>query len=306
VKGRQRGQRRKAGRRTPAWLASLLLSRCTPVALLNGFDRLYPSFDRARRAASGIPYGRKQRQALDVWVPTGPPTAQDKLPVVIFIYGGGWDAGSRRDYAFAGAAFAGNGFVAIVPDYRLVPSVRFPRFVEDCALAVKWVRDHVAAFGGDPRRITIAGHSAGAYNAAMVALDRHYLQDIGVDPAIIRAAALLAGPYDFYPFTAPLARAAMGRWPRPEETQPIHFARADAPPMFIATGSNDQMVGARNSRSLAAALKALGAKVKLRVYPGASHVDLASSLSRPLRRKTPVLAESVRFLKWHSKPRETH
>jgi acetyl esterase/lipase len=281
-----------------------LLSRCTPVALLNGFDRLYPSFDRAKRAARGVRYGRKQRQALDIWVPTGPPAAEP-LPVVIFIYGGGWDAGSRGDYGFAGAAYAGNGFVAIVPDYRLVPSVRFPAYVQDCALAVKWARDHVAAFGGDPGRITLAGHSAGAYNAAMVALDRHFLEDVGVDPAIVRAAALLAGPYDFYPFTAPLARAAMGRWPRPEETQPIHFARADAPPMFIATGSNDQMVGPKNSRSLAARLKALGATVRLKVYPGASHVDLATSLSRPFRRKTPVLAESVKFLKAHSKPLET-
>lgn len=302
MRGRQRGQRRKGNRRTPAWLGSLLLSRCTPVALLNGFDRLYPSFDRARRAARGIRYGRSQRQALDVWVPTGPKASKESLPVVIFIYGGGWDAGSRGDYGFAGAAFAGNGFVAIVPDYRLVPSVRFPKFVEDCALAVKWARDHVAAFGGDPHRITLAGHSAGAYNAAMLALDRHFLTDVGVDPGVVRAAALFAGPYDFYPFTESLARAAMGRWPRPEETQPIHFARADAPPLFLAVGSNDQMVGAKSSRSLAARLKALGAKVRLRVYPGASHVDLASSLSRPLRRKTPVLAESVKFLKAHSRP----
>jgi acetyl esterase/lipase len=270
--------------------------------LLNGFDRLYPSFDRARRAARGNRYGRSQRQALDVWVPTGPDAARESLPVVIFIYGGGWDAGSRGDYGFAGAAYAGNGFVAIVPDYRLVPSVRFPKFVEDCALAVKWARDHVAAFGGDPRVIRIGGLWAGENNAGIIALDRHYLENVGVDPAIVRAAALLAGPFDFYPFTAPLARAAMGRWPRPEETQPIHFARADAPPMFIATGSNDQMVGAKNSRVLAARLKALGVKVKLRVYPGASHVDLASSLSRPLRRKTPVLAESVKFLIAHSKP----
>ena len=87
MRGRQRGQRRKGNRRTPAWLASLLLSRCTPVALLNGFDRLYPSFDRARRAARGIRYGRSQRQALDVWVPTGPDAARESLPVVIFIYG---------------------------------------------------------------------------------------------------------------------------------------------------------------------------------------------------------------------------
>ena len=108
-------------------------------------------------------------------------------------------------------------------DYRLVPQVRFPAFVQDGALAVKWVRDNIARYGGDSARIGLSGHSAGAYIAAMLALDRHYLADVGVDPGIIRAAALLSGPYDFYPFTEQRGRDALGQWPRPAETQPISF-----------------------------------------------------------------------------------
>jgi acetyl esterase/lipase len=186
-----------------------------------------------------VPYGADSRHKLDIWAPRG--KAAEALPVVIFFYGGGWSEGSRTDYGFAGAAYASKGFIAVLPDYRLVPSVRFPAFVEDGALAVKWVRDNIARYGGDPNRISVAGHSAGAYNAAMLALDPHFLRDAGVDPRIIRSAALLSGPSDFYPFTEARSRAAFGQWKTPRETQPISFARRDAPPIFLAHGTNDHI-----------------------------------------------------------------
>lgn len=250
--------------------------------------------------AQGSAYGADPRQKLDVWAPRR--ASGEPLPVVIFFYGGGWNGGSRGDFGFAGAAYASNGFISVVPDYRLVPNVRFPAFVEDGALAVKWVRDNIARYGGDPDRITLAGHSAGAYNAAMLTLDRRYLQNVGVDPDIVRAAALLAGPYDFYPFTEPRGRNAFGAWPNPAQTQPISFARGDAPPIFLAHGTADRVVLPRNSIRLAERLKKAGAPVTLRLYSGASHVDLISSLSAPFRRRSPVLAESARFLLHNSLP----
>lgn len=285
--------------RRPAWVASLLaLTGCSPAGLLNTFDRLGAS-DGVRRVAQGAPYGAHPRHKLDVWAPRI--AKGETLPVVIFFYGGGWASGSRGDFGFAGAAYAGQGFVAVVPDYRLVPSVRFPVFVEDGALAVKWARDNAARFGGDPKRITLAGHSAGGYNAAMLALDRRYLQQAGVDPKIIRAAASLAGPMDFYPFTEARGKAAFGAWAKPAETQPINFARRDAPPMFLAHGSGDRVVYPHNSRNLARRLNELGAPATLRVYPGASHVDLVLALSRPFRGRVPVLDESAAFLRKHSR-----
>ena len=285
--------------RQAAWAGAFLaLTGCTPAGLLTGLDRL-SSGAEAKKVGSGLAYGGDPRQRLDVWAPRAP--SAEPLPVVIFFYGGGWDQGARGDYGFAGAAFAGQGFIAIVPDYRLVPAVRFPAFVEDGALAVKWARDHAARFGGDPGRITLAGHSAGAYNAAMLALDRRFLERAGVDPAIVRAAALLSGPFDFYPFTEARGRNAFGAWARPLDTQPIRFARADAPPLFLAHGSADTIVLPRNSRALARRLGELGAPVTLRIYPGASHVDLAASLSRPFRARTPALAESAAFLHRHAR-----
>jgi acetyl esterase/lipase len=273
------------------------LTGCSPAGLLTSFDRL-TSAAEARRVGEGIPFGSDPRQRLDVWAPRQRST--EPLPVVIFFYGGGWNEGSRHDYGFAGAAYAANGFIAVVPDYRLVPTVRFPAFVEDGALAVKWARDNAKSFGGDPRRITLAGHSSGAYNAAMLVLDRRYLERVGVDPKIVRAAALLSGPYDFYPFTESRGRNAFGAWKKPLETQPISFARADAPPLFLAHGSADRVVLARNSQALAKRLTELGAPVTLRIYPKASHTDLAASLSGPFRGRTPALADSVAFLRANS------
>lgn len=279
-------------------LGLVALSGCSPAGLLNGASRL--SGDSAtRRAVSGTSYGPLDRNKLDVWVPKGRSSA--KLPVVIFFYGGGWVSGDRADYGFAGRAFAAKGFVAIVADYRLVPQVRFPAFLEDGALAVKWARDHVADHGGDPRRITLAGHSAGAYEAAMLTLDPHYLRAVGVDPQIVRAAALLAAPTDFYPFTEVRGRDALGAWPKPRDTQPITFARADAPPILLMHGTADTVVRPYNSERLAAKLKRLGAPVELRLYPGKSHIDLVKSLSPLFRGSTPALADSVTFLQAHSK-----
>lgn len=286
--------------RLVATFAALLAATgCSAPGLLDSLNSVTPGDSDAHRVAQGVAYGPADRERLDVWAPRS--TAIAPRPVVIFFYGGAWVKGSRGDYGFAGRAYAAKGFVAVVPDYRLVPKVRFPAFVEDGALAIKWVRDHAAQFGGDPHRITIAGHSAGAYIGAMLALDPHYLADIGVAPATIRAAALLAGPYDFYPWDDSRAVDAMGDWPRPPETQPIHYARADAPPLWLAYGSADTTVKPRNSIALAGRLKALGAPVTLREYSGKTHVDLVLALSKPFRGRTSTLADSSAFLMDHSR-----
>ena len=274
-----------------AALAGLAGAGCSPLGLLNGVDRL--GRGGVRRVAEGRRYGPEARHKLDLWAPSA---ATGPLPVIVFFYGGGWMSGERGDYAFAAAALAAQGFVVAVPDYRLVPQVRFPAFVEDCALAVRWVRDHVAEAGGDPGRLTLAGHSAGAYNAAMLALDRHFLSDAGVKPETIRAAALLSGPYDFYPFTEPYGRAALGQWPKPGETQPINFVRTGAPPILLLHGSADRTAFPYNSKRLAQRLKAAGAPVTLKIYPGKNHVDTIASFSRALRGRSPALEDVVGFL----------
>lgn len=275
-------------------LAAAALYVYSPPRSLDVLNDLFPGDGGVVRAASAVRYRAGSPLALDVWARPAPATA--RRPVLVFFYGGAWVKGRREEYAFVARAYAARGFVVVLPDYRKVPAVRFPSFVEDGAAAVRWVHDHIASYGGDPGGIVLSGHSAGAYIAVMLALDRRYLAAAGVDPGIVRAAAGLAGPYDFYPFDSPRAVAAMGDAPDPRATQPISFARADAPPLWLATGTADQEVRPRNSVALAAREEALGSRTTiLREYPGLSHNDVLMALAKPFRGRATVLDESIAF-----------
>ncbi|NIJ09548.1 acetyl esterase/lipase [Sphingomonas vulcanisoli] len=266
----------------------------SPPKSLDVLDGLWPNESSARRVATGVPFAPGNSGDLDIWAP--PIAAGAHKPVLIFFYGGAWVKGRRQDYGFVGRAYAAKGFVVVLPDYRKVPDVRFPAFMQDGATAVRWVHDNIARYGGDPDRIVLAGHSAGAYNAIMLALDSRYLRSAGVDPGVIKAAAGLAGPYDFYPFDSARAVAAMGNAPDPGQTQPITFARKDAPPLWLGTGTADTEVKPRNAIALAHREKALGSTdTVLQEYPGFSHNDMIMAVSKPFRTKGPVLDDTVRF-----------
>ncbi len=265
-----------------------------PPRQLDLLDRLWAGDAGTRRVAPDVAYGTARRQRLDIY--DNAQAGGYPKPVLVFFYGGGWHGGDKDHYGFAARAYAAKGFLVILPDYRLVPDVHFPVFLQDSAAAIAWAWRNAARFGGDPNRIVTAGHSAGAYNAVMPALDRKWLAAEGLPDNVIKAAAGLAGPYDFYPFDKPNSINAMGRYPRPLETQPIRFVRADAPPLWLGHGTADTSVRVRNSRNLAAALKAVGAPVALREYPGSSHNDLIMAVSRLFRTRLPVLEESSTFL----------
>ena len=121
----------------------------SPPRLLSHYDRACGGGSDARLAAEGIPFG-SQGQTLDIWAPE---RAEGPLPVVIFWYGGGWAKGDRASYAFAGRALAKAGFLVVIPDYRKVPDVHFPAFLDDGAEAVAWVEDSIARYQGDPARV---------------------------------------------------------------------------------------------------------------------------------------------------------
>jgi acetyl esterase/lipase len=272
-------------------LAALpFLAGCTPT--LGTFDSLVPRDAGVRRVARDVAYGDGPRRKLDVYAPAD---AAGPLPVIVFIYGGSWATGDKDDYEFLGAALASRGFVTVVSDYRLVPEVRFPSFVEDCAAAVRWVSDHGAEYGGDERRIVLVGHSAGAYNAMMLALAGDYLRAAGVATGSIRGAIGLAGPYDFLPFDVDATRNAFGQAPDPQLTQPVHYAHADAPPLLLLWGADDDTVGPRNLESLARVQRAAGGRVETKIYENVDHVDILLAVSRPFRGRAPVLDDVTVF-----------
>ena len=266
-----------------------MLSACSPLGLLNA---LGPRDAGARRVARGVRYGDHPRKRFDLHVPrTG-----RNLPVLVFFYGGGWDSGERGLYAWAAQALAAQGFLVATPDYRLAPEAHFPAFVQDAAQAVAAVGRTAAGFEGDPARLGVVGHSAGAYLALMIALDRRYMSSVGA-PDLIRAAAGLAGPYDFDPQAYPSTRKAFGRAPDPTLTQPTTFARQDAPPVWLAHGSADTVVHDEDTVILDRRLREVGARSTARLYPGLNHADLIATLSPLFRSKAPVLEELTAFFR---------
>lgn len=277
-------------RPSPWWVAltALAATGCSPLALLNA---VIPSGGYER--TTDLPFGPHPRQRLDVYRPRA---AVASAPVVVFFYGGRWRSGERGQYRFVAEALTSRGLVAVLADYRLSPEVTFPAFVEDGARAVAWARAHIAGYGGDPERILVAGHSAGAHIALLLALDRGYLSAVGAPP--VAGAIGLAGPYDFLPFTSQDVREAMGPeagWP---DTQPIHFARAGAPPILLIHGLEDSTVRPGNSLRLAQKLREQGGCVRHLEYARTDHSDVLLALASPLRRsRPPVLDEVAEFIK---------
>jgi acetyl esterase/lipase len=266
--------RRRALRLGLAGAATSLLQACSPIAFL---ERRVPG--DTYRLAPDIPYGSHPRQALDVYMPLD---TRRPAPVFVFFYGGVWTSGTRGFYRFVGEAFAARGIVTVVPDYRLHPEVKFPDFLDDSARAVRWALDNAARHGGDPSRVLIGGHSAGAYNAAMVAFDPRYAQAAGFDSRRLDGFVGLAGPYDFLPLTGRVTRAVFG-WPdTPPETQPINVVAKGAPRSLLLYAKYDNLVGPHNSENLARRLRELGTPVTVVPYETLGHRTLVGSLARPL------------------------
>jgi acetyl esterase/lipase len=272
-----------------------LLAGCSP---LKSFNAVLPKDGSSRLIARDVAFAGGERGRLDLYGPRRPAEG-GKLPVIVFFYGGSWSSGVKEGYGFVGRALAAQGFVVAIPDYRLVPQVRFPGFVEDGAAAVKWVRANAARYGGDPDRLVLVGHSAGAYNAAMLALDPQWL---GADRAAVRGFAGLAGPYDFLPLDDAATIAAFGRAPDPKATQPINFAGAGDPPALLLVAGEDRLVFPRNSIRLAARLREGGVPAEVKTYPGLGHIGILTAISRPLRGKAPVLQDIAAFARSATAP----
>ena len=304
----------------PTVVVLTLLPACSRIGVLNA---LAPRSGVTE--THDIPYAAGERHSLDIYAPTADVRSADVdaravdgagrssrpegavaaprngAPVVIFFYGGGWKQGSKAIYRFVGATLAARGYVTVVPDYQLFPAVRFPVFIQDAAAAVAWTRENIAHYGGDPHSIFLMGHSAGAHIAAMLTLDRQWLAADGLDPdRDIAGMVGLAGPYDFLPFHDPKVGEIFAPAGDLRRTQPISFARGDAPPMFLASGARDTTVLPRNTEHLAAAIRRDGGQVEERLYPLVAHALILGCVAWPLRWVAPVFHDVTGFLDRHA------
>jgi len=275
-------------RRTGIFAAlGALLTGCSATGALNALVS-----SGTYRGTEGVAYGAGPRGKLDVYQPLA--QAGGGAPVIVFFYGGNWDAGERADYRFVGEALASSGAVVLIPDYRLYPEVTYPEFLKDSAAAMNWAFDHARSLGGDPAKIYVMGHSAGAYNAAMMALDPRWL---GARRERLAGFIGMAGPYDFLPIENPGTQRAFN-WPHtPRESQPIEYAIAGAPRTLLIAANSDKLVNpVRNTVALANRLRAAGVNTTLRRHDNVNHATLVGAMAGPLRFLAPVRNDVLEFV----------
>ncbi|GAA6130377.1 alpha/beta hydrolase [Halopseudomonas sabulinigri] len=278
--------------RTLSLFMSTLLSGCSALAPVNwlvpndGYQRL-----------SDLSYGDLPRQQLDVYLPT---ELKADAPVVVFYYGGSWRNGERANYRFVGQALASRGIIAVIPDYRLYPEVRYPDFLRDSAKALAWTRAHQADWQSPNGPLFVMGHSAGAYNAAMLALDPRWLDQEQLSPDILSGWIGLAGPYDFLPIINPDVQPVFYHPDTPVDSQPLLHASAASPPALLLAGADDDLVDPeRNTQQLAHALRDYAVATTSEVLDDLGHIKILLTLAAPFQYWAPVIDQVTCFISQH-------
>jgi acetyl esterase/lipase len=268
------------------------LSGCSGVGALNAV-----SSSGSYTLNAGVAYGPLPRHKLDIHTPAAT-APSGGWPLVVFFYGGSWNTGERADYRFVAEALAAKGVLTLLADYRLYPQVRYPDFLSDSALALAYGLEHAARLGANPKRVFVMGHSAGGYNAAMLALDERWLKAVGHAPRELAGWIGLAGPYDFLPTDNADAQPVFFHPNYPPRAQPIEFTNAkDAPRTFVAAPAKDTVVSPqRSTLQMANKLQAAGVQVTVKLYDRVGHATLLGAFGWPLRWMAPVLDDVSAFI----------
>ncbi len=273
---------------------ALLSSACSPVKVLNS---LVP--ESGFELVSAVEYGSHPRQKLDIYLPKAAPQANTLKKVIIFYYGGNWDSGGRADYKFAAEALVSQGYIVVIPDYRVYPDVLFPELMADPVSAAKWVKTNIKKYDGDANKIFLAGHSAGAHIAVMMAVNAEYLAVESLKPHDFAGVIGLAGPYDFLPLTSDRLRTIFGPEAQQWKSQPINFVNGKNPPLLLAVGKKDGTVWPRNSINLAKKIKEKNGEVEVVEFANYGHIDMVAKLAKPLRGNGELLKSITAFIDKH-------
>lgn len=197
------------------------------------------------------------KDKLDIYRPEG----ANGAPVFVFVHGGGLLRGDKDQQVHVGGFFAGHGFVTVCINHRLSPGVMHPAHAEDAAAALAWVVGHISEYGGDPGRIALGGHSAGAYLAALLAYDGRYLEAAGAGVRIVRALVPISGFYWVERLAPSRPKSVWGEdesvW---RAASPARYVSASSPPTLLLWADGDEDARRRESRDLLAALRDAGAR----------------------------------------------
>jgi acetyl esterase/lipase len=241
--------------------------------------------------ARNLAYAPGDRHSLDVYVLRA---VAKPRPIVVYLYGGGWFAGSKASFAWVGAALARRGFTVVIPDYRLYPAVHWPMFLEDDAAAVLWARDHASKFGGDPASVIVMGHSAGAHDAFSLAVEPQWLGTVGMAPRDVKAVVGLSGVYSMFPLDGRREHGIFG--PQTGYTDPVNHVDGPPPPMLLITGDQDRAAEPSDSDSVAAKVREKGGIAEVIHYPSLGHSETQNALAEPPGRPPRIIDAVMRFL----------
>lgn len=280
---------------TAGILMVILCILCTGCSTLDTVNAL--SSKAGSSSSRGIAYGTHPRHVLDLYRPEMP---QDTAPVVLFFYGGSWLSGERSEYEFVARRLASLGYYVAIPDYRLFPEVTFPDFVHDGARAAAYVARNMDELVGGRRPLFVAGHSAGAHIAMLLAVDPHYLATAGIERDQLAGVIGLAGPYDFLPIESDSMKLIFPGPIAQRDSQPINFVDTASPPVLLAHGDRDQTVWLRNSLNMADRLRSFGNDITLKVYPGLDHRDVLKPFVSFLDDDAGILDDIEEFVSKHS------
>jgi acetyl esterase/lipase len=291
-------------RPTRTSLASLLLVGLLTLAAYRparGQDAKPPDKKASLPAVEkDVPYADGgDQQRLDLYLPDQP-----GFTTVVFTYGGGWHAGSRKSVTRIGEQLQRLGYGCALPSHRLAPKDKFPAQAEDVAAAFAWVKKYVAARGGDPKRVVLMGHSSGAHLSLLLATDPQYLAKHKLGPADVAGVVGLSTPVDLEPRAdqkgfgdALMAGKGADVFARDaavmKAASPIQHVSKDLPPTLLVVGEKDFPTLEGDARTFAAKAKGVGREVTTFVGKGCDHAGVVRSL---LEDRSPVREQVLAFL----------
>ncbi len=224
-------------------------------------------------------YGADYWQKVDLYLPKDE-NAKD-LPVLIFLHGGGWEFGYKEWMGYMAPAFVDLPAIFVSVSYRLIPE-RFPAQLDDTIAAIAWVHANIARHGGDPERLFVGGHSAGAHLAALAVLQRNKLAAAGVPTRAIRGCVPVSGTYKFE--IGALEARNKFFLQKPEDApaaSPQTYVEGNRIPFYVTWGTKDLPHVLESGMPFVEAMKAAGCPVEYKIFEGFDHFDISLDNANP-------------------------
>ena len=259
--------------------------------LINGLARI-----GQYRVTLNIPFDQDPRQQLDYYQSQarqpGLTSSAGMRPLILFIYGGAWQQGDKRQFRFVADTLCALGCDVVVTNYRLYPQVRFQQMVMDVVQAGRWIAENTPP----QQPVYIMGHSAGAHLGSLLCLNRGLLSQAANLETRLKGFIGMAGPYDYFPYTEDAHWDLFGPAANYPSSRTINFVRADCPPLYLLHGEADTRVRRGHSKSLMEKTLAVGGIANRRVYANMGHVDIIVEFSVFHRRNSLVIRDIAEFI----------